>query len=227
MTCESIEAQLFPYIDNHLSPEDLRAIEAHLQQCPECKQTLTLYRQTHFALVEAGRAYREQRFLEQIQQKRQKTGRWKRIFSALKTPIPLWGFLLATGVVFTILAVGFNSQPQRLMRLGLHKSEPTETLKNPPLAAEAFLEFLIAPTLSSPAHVSAAILTIETYLKAHPDDLSMHIKRVELYRAKLKDPSLSEAQRRAVEAKLATAHRRMIELLKQGNYINGGPPIEK
>jgi hypothetical protein len=91
----------------------------------------------------------------------------------------------------------------------------------PPLAAEAMLEFLILPDPTDSGQLAASIEVVETFLAAHPKDLAMHAKLVELYQARLKMKPLSEASRSMLEKKLLLERARFIELLQEAELTKG------
>jgi anti-sigma factor RsiW len=45
-----MEALISPYLDRDLSPAERKAVEAHLQDCPECRELLALLREVSTSL---------------------------------------------------------------------------------------------------------------------------------------------------------------------------------
>ena len=55
MTCRQIIEVLADYLDQVLSPETARQLEAHLRDCPACMAYLKTYRRTRELVGKAGR----------------------------------------------------------------------------------------------------------------------------------------------------------------------------
>ena len=81
------------------------------------------------------------------------------------------------------------------------------------------LEFLIVPDPTDSGQLAASIESIETFLEAHPEDVAMHAKLLELYQARLKLKSFSEGSRAMLEKKLSVERARFIELLEKTNLF--------
>ena len=83
----------------------------------------------------------------------------------------------------------------------------------PPLSAEGMLEFLIVPDLSDTAQLSASIEAVESFLKTHPDDIAMHVKIVQLYRARLGLGALTADGRDVLEKKLELKRESLLSMM--------------
>ena len=55
MTCRQAIALLMEYLEATLRSEDYAALEAHLNNCPECVAYLNTYRRTRDLMADAGR----------------------------------------------------------------------------------------------------------------------------------------------------------------------------
>ena len=82
----------------------------------------------------------------------------------------------------------------------------------PPLSAQVMLEFLIVPDPTDAGQLDASIEAVETFLKAHPEDLAMHAKLVELYQSQLKLQSLSPSLRAPLAEKLSIQRARFLAI---------------
>ena len=75
------------------------------------------------------------------------------------------------------------------------------------------MEFLIVPDSSDTGQLSASIEAVESFLKAHPGDIAMHLKIVELYQARLRLGSLTATERELLEEKLELKQRPLRDML--------------
>jgi len=55
MTCKETIARLSEYLDAELTPETLRALEAHLDECAPCRAYLATYRKTRELAAKVNR----------------------------------------------------------------------------------------------------------------------------------------------------------------------------
>ena len=55
MNCREAIARLAEYLDGELTPETLRALEAHLAECGPCRAYLATYRRTKELAVKVNR----------------------------------------------------------------------------------------------------------------------------------------------------------------------------
>ena len=152
---------------------------------------------------------------------------WEKILSGMKTPVPLWIPSSASVAVLLMFAVAIFSPLNLSIEWGKEKSGGNTDTIGPPLAAEVMLEFLIVPDSTNAGQLAGSIETIETFLLAHPQDLAMHAKLVELYQAKLKLPSLSSSERDVLTKKLSIERTRFLQLLKKGDLTKGDENAEK
>ena len=51
MDCEHVEKLLSPYLEDELSPEEKRIVDAHIHTCSSCADLLSLIRQTQESLA--------------------------------------------------------------------------------------------------------------------------------------------------------------------------------
>jgi len=152
---------------------------------------------------------------------------WVRIWNGLKTPVPVWIPSAASLAVMLMFTVAIFSLLKPSIEWGTEKGGGNTGNIKPPLAAEAMLEFLIVPDPTDSGQLAASIEAVETFLMAHPEDLAMHAKLVELYQAQLKLNSLSETARAALVKKLLIEQTHFTELLKKTNLTKGDEYVEK
>ena len=240
MKCKVIQEQLFDYIDRKLSAEASKEITNHLLNCETCEKTYRRYRKTHEVLkgfgeeVRAGIIDMDAPALPPL---RGNTF-WARIWDRLKTPVPVWVPSAVSIVILLIFAISIFSPLKLSIEWGKEKSGGNTGSITPPLAAEAMLEFLIVPDSTDSGQLAASTEAVETFLIAHPEDLAMHAKLVELYQAQLKLNSLSNTSHAMVEKKLSIERARFIELLatltddlglrlEKTNITKGAKNVEK
>ena len=251
MKCEAIQEQLLDYIDKKLSAEASQNITNHLLNCETCEKTYRRYQKTHEALKGFGEAVRagvidmDAPALLLLR----RNPFWAKIWDRLKTPVPVWIPSAVSVAVLLMFAIGTFSPLKLSIEWGKEKGSRDTGSITPPLAAEAMLEFLIVPDPTDSGQLAASIEAVETFLMAHPEDLAMHAKLVELYQAQLKllglsspkdvsKPSLSNASRAILEKKLSIERARFIELfatltdafglrLEKTNMTKGAKNVEK
>ena len=229
MKCEAIQELLLDYIDKKLPAGKSRKITNHISSCEACEKTYRCYQKTHEALEEFGEAVRtgivdmEAPPLPSLQHR----PIWVSIWNVLETPVPLWIPSAAIVAVVLIFATLISSPLELQIKWGREKGGGNVGNVKPPLAAEAMLEFLIMPDLTDPGQLAASIEAVEKFLEAHPEDLAMHTKLIELYQAQLKLKPLSESSRATLEEKLSTERARFIELLGKTELTKGTENDEK
>ena len=223
MKCEAIQEKLLDYIDQTLSAEASQNITNHLLNCETCEKTYRRYQKTHEALKGFGEAVRagvidmDAPALPLLR----RTPFWAKIWDRLKTPEPVWIPSAASEAVLLMFAVAIFSPLNLSMEWGKQKGGGNMESTTPPLAAKALLEFLIVPDPTDLGQLAASIETVETFLKAHPKDVAMHAKLVELYQAKLKQQSISKASRIVLVEKLSMERERLLELLQKQHLMKG------
>lgn len=221
MKCKAIQSQLLDYIDGKISAETSQKITNHLLNCETCEKTYRRYKKTHEALkgfsgaVRAGIVDMEAPPLPPLQ----RHPFWLKIWNGLKIPVPVWIPSAATVAVLLIFAVGTFSPLNLSIEWGKEKGGGNTGSVTPPLAAEAMLEFLIVPDSTDSGQLVASIEAVESFLKTHPEDVAMHAKLIELYRAQLNHQSFSEASRIMLEEKLSIERARFIKLLEKTNLF--------
>jgi hypothetical protein len=251
MKCKVIQEQLLNYIDRKLSIEVSQKITSHLLNCEICEKTYRRYQKTHEALKGFGEAVRAG--IVDVEAPPLPPSRqlplWVRIWNGLKTPVPVrkFSFLLfklffsfskrkekfgwipsaVSVAVLLMFAVVIFSPLNLSIEWGKEKGGGNTGNIKPPLAAEAMLEFLIVPDPTDSGQLAASIEAVETFLIAHPEDLAMHAKLVELYQAQLKLNSLSETSRAALAKKVSIEQTHFTELLKKTNLTKGAENVEK
>jgi len=223
MKCKVTQVRLLDYIDGKLSAEISQKISHHLSTCETCEKMYERYQKTHEALSEFGGAVRagiidmEAPSLPQFRQ----NPFWEKIWSRLKTPVPVWipsAAILAVLLIFTVIIFSPLNPP---IERGPEKGGGNMGSVTPPLAAEAMLEFLIVPDPTDFGQLAASVEAVEKFMESHPEDLAMHAKLVELYQAQLNLKSLSEASRTMLTKKLSIERARFIELLEKTNLTKG------
>ena len=223
MECKVIQEQLLDCIDKKLSAKLSQKITNHLLNCETCEKMYRRHQKTHQALKGFGEAVRvgvvnmEAPPLPSLEGSTIGIGIWDR----LKTPVPVWIPSAASVAVLLMFAVAIFSPLNLSMEWGKEKGGGKIESTTPPLAAESLLEFLIVPDPTDLGQLAASIETVETFLKAHPKDVAMHAKLVELYQAKLKQQSISKASRIVLLEKLSMERERLLELLKKQHLMKG------
>lgn len=229
MKCEAVQELLLDYIDKKLPAGKFRKITNHISNCEACEKTYRRYQRTHEALEEFGEAVRtgivdmEAPPLPSHQRRPIRVS----ISNGLRTPVPLWILSVAIGAVILIFAALISSPLELPIEWGREKGGGSMGNIKPPLAAEAMLEFLIMPDLTDPGQLAASIEAVDKFLEAHPEDLAMHAKLIELYQAQLKLKPLSESSRAALEQNLSIERARFIELLGKIEIMKGTENDEK
>jgi anti-sigma factor RsiW len=227
--CEAIQELMLDYVDRKLSAGKSRKITKHISNCEICERIYERHQKTHEALKEFGEAVRTATFDMEVPPMPliQRHPIWVRIWGSLKTPVPVW-IPSATFVAVLLILVTLISSPLELsIEWGREKGGGNIGNVKPPLAAEAMLEFLIMPDLTDPGQLAASIEAVEKFLEAHPEDLAMHAKLIELYQAQLKLKPLSESSRAMLEEKLSLERARFIELLGKTEITKGTENDEK
>ena len=211
MTCNQIQEKLLHLIDKEIPSE----IRRHLMECEECERKNRTLRATEESLKDFGNAVRSDAIsmspppFPSIQQR----SFWNSILSQLKTPVPIWA-PSAVCLVVLLLGVSIYLNPSSSpIEQGAQKGSQHTGQITPPLSAEGLLEFLIVPDPSDTGQLSASIETVESFLKAHPGDIAMHLKIVELYQARLRLGSLTETERKVLEEKLELKQKPLRDML--------------
>ena len=212
MKCNRVQEKLLRSIGEELSPR----IRDHLLGCEECERKYRILQETERSLADLGGAVRENSISMEAPPfpPVRRRSFWLEIRDKLKTPVPVWvpsavgvvGLLLFVVAIFSPLTPSVEWGPQK-------GNENTGSIA-PPLSAEGLLEFLIVPEPTDTGQLAASIEAVETFLKIHPEDLSMHAKLVELYQSRLKLGEFSVAERDAMMEKLSLERRRFSELLE-------------
>ena len=131
----------------------------------------------------------------------------------MKTPVPIWA---PSAVCLAVLLLGVSiylNPSSSPIEQGAQKGSQHTGQITPPLSAEGLLEFLIVPDPSDAGQLSASIEAVESFLKAHPGDIAMHLKIVELYQARLRLGSLTTAEREALTEKLERMQRFLSDMM--------------
>ena len=211
MTCNRIQEELLHLIGKELPPE----IRKHLQECEKCERKNRIFQATEESLDNLGDSIRSNAISMSPPPFPTIRGRsfWSGILGHLKTPVPVWA---PSAVCLAILLLGvvvyfapLNSSIEWGARKGV---QHTGHIK-PPLSAEGMLEFLIVPDLSDTAQLSASIEAVESFLKTHPDDIAMHVKIVQLYRARLGLGALTADGRDVLEKKLELKRESLLSMM--------------
>ena len=211
MTCNQIQEKLLHLIDKEIPSE----IRRHLMECEGCERKNQALRATEESLKDLGKAVRSGAtampsppFLS-IRQR----SFWNDILSQLKKPVPIWA---PSAVCLVVLLLGVSIYLNPLsspIEQGAQKGSQHIGQITPPLSAEGLLEFLIVPDPSDTGQLSASIEAVESFLKAHPGDIAMHLKIVELYQARLRLGSLTTAEREALKEKLERMQRSLSDMM--------------
>ena len=211
MTCNQIQEKLLHLIDEEMPSE----IRRHLMECEECGRQNRIFQGTEETLKDLGKAVQSGAIsmLSPPFPSIRKRSFWNGILSQLKTPVPIWA---PSAVCLVVLLLGMYIYLNPLsspIEQGAQKGSQHTGQITPPLSAEGLLEFLIVPDPSDTGQLSASIEAVESFLKAHPGDIAMHLKIVELYQARLRLGSLTTAEREALEEKLELRQKPLLNLI--------------
>ena len=223
MKCKEIQERLLKQVDRGLSPRESRKITAHLIECSECEVQYRLLRETHRSLEVLGEAVRsgDVNMVTPHLPPRPGTHLWDSICGWLSLQVPLWIPSAVSVALVLIVAASTFSPLDLTIGWGKEKGGGNKTVSTPPLAAEAMLEFLLVPDPADAGQLAASTATLEAFLRAHPDDLAMHAKLIELYRAQIGHPDIPELARESLAIKLGMEQERIAEMLETTPLFNG------
>ena len=212
MKCDQVQEKLLHSMGKALSPQ----LRDHLLRCEECEREYSILQRTEQSLknfgdaVRAGSISMEPPPVPSVQPR----SFWLRIRDKLKTPVPVWVPSVIGVVGVLLFGVAIFSPLTPSVEWGARKAGENTGHITPPLSAEGMLEFLIVPEPTDAGQLAASIEVVETFLKAHPEDLAMHVKLVELYQSRLKLGAFTNAERDALIKKLSLKQGRFLELLE-------------
>lgn len=219
MRCSQVQDKLLRATDKELSTKISKHIRDHLLECQACEHEHRIFQEAEKSLQDFGDAVRSGHITMESPPMPEQPSFWSQIRNGIRMPIPLWVPSMAGVVVILIFSASVFSPVNLSIEWGVQKGGDNAGSVTPPLSAERMLEFLIVPEPTDAGQLAASIEAVETFLKAHPDDLAMHVKLVELYRARLKLGSLNNSEREVWVDKLSLEQRRFLELLE--NFRKG------
>lgn len=214
MTCRGAQRRIPQFVDGSLRERVDARVSGHLANCRACDQLYSELMGAEVALRQFGEAARLG--LVQLSAPRLPDGIGEasggRLLDWLYIPTPLWA-PVATAVTAALLVAAVWSSPDRLgVTWGDPKSAPP--IEGQPLGSRAMLEFLVAPDPADAGRLAASVASVEEFLEAHPEDLAMRAKVVELYEHQLAHPEVTAEQRAGAEAGLATSRHRLRALIE-------------
>jgi anti-sigma factor RsiW len=103
MTCEQIEKLLSPYIEDELTTEERKAVDAHLRICPDCVSLLVLLQETTASLSDFPELDVSEDLMARLQAIPQTKQRFRARFNFLLKP-SLQPILAAATVLMTLIS---------------------------------------------------------------------------------------------------------------------------
>jgi len=113
MEHEQAQDLLSEYLDGTLSDDQTRDLEAHLETCPECSQSLSMLRQAMTAVSSIPRVKAPHHFARRVKRRARQAGllgtRRRRVARHLTGPfqsvMTMYGLLIAVGLLIVIVMI--------------------------------------------------------------------------------------------------------------------------
>ncbi|MDA1191213.1 MAG: hypothetical protein O3A46_05950 [Candidatus Poribacteria bacterium] len=221
MTCEEALAQLPELSERDLDPKDSFDLTDHLVKCPECERDYRQYRELNRLLDGYSDLVRSGAADHHGESATRSPSRLLRRWLTLRVPVWVPTMCVVTMVVY-ILVGGLPGDNAPNIGDSTGSNAKTATL---PLASDAVLEFLIHPDTASDSRLAASIETIESYLEKHPQDYAMQAKLMELSEARLRLPTVRDAEREALRRQRDSARDEFRRLVPPLDSAAGGTDV--
>jgi hypothetical protein len=155
MTCDDVRESLSALLDEALTPDERRAVEAHLEGCAECRRELERLRQTVTLLHRVSPAHAPVGFVDRVVAAAQPKAWYRRVAAAVLLPLSTKLPVEATAIVMVALLAVYTFERTPALRQAARYETPasSERVEAPTPLTDARKERETAPALRPPPAV--------------------------------------------------------------------------
>jgi hypothetical protein len=149
MTCDDARESLSALLDGALTPDERRAVEAHLEGCAECRRDLERLRQTVALLHRVSPAHAPVGFVDGVVAAAQPKPWYRRFAAAVLLPVSTKLPVEATAIVMVALLAVYAFERTPALRQAARYETPasSERVESPTRLTDARKEREVAPAL--------------------------------------------------------------------------------